>query len=351
MKARYIIIPLIIIAAVAGIILVRNLSQDTLEDYPIGTVGNTAGNLNNGGYFCEYDGKVYFSNSFDNGAMYVMNSDESECDKIINQSVKQINVAGSHMFYYQSDNTSGSDLGSLLKSSGLYRATTAGKHLSCLKRGVIGTVLLSGSSLYYQYYDKASGYSLYKMDLKTEEDTLLAADLTNPACGVDRYIYFNGTTNDHDLYRLDTTTDEITRAFTGNIWNPVYSEGYIYYQNLDENYNIYRLNINSGEVSIVAKYRTEAFNVFGSYVFFTVSAKDGDPCLMRIAGDGTGATRLLSGNFCNLCVTSRYLYFNVYETGELYHCSLTSDSPSLFSGASAATEEAYKKYKNGAVQN
>ena len=29
------------------------------------TVGNTPGNLNNGGYFCESDGRVYFANAYD----------------------------------------------------------------------------------------------------------------------------------------------------------------------------------------------------------------------------------------------------------------------------------------------
>ena len=34
------------------------------------TVGNTAGNLNNGGLFCESDGKVFFANAYDNNALY-----------------------------------------------------------------------------------------------------------------------------------------------------------------------------------------------------------------------------------------------------------------------------------------
>lgn len=36
------------------------------------TVGNTAGNLNNSGYFCEYDGTVYFANAYDSNTLYSM---------------------------------------------------------------------------------------------------------------------------------------------------------------------------------------------------------------------------------------------------------------------------------------
>ena len=43
-----------------------------------GTTGNTAGNLNNGGLFCESDGKVYFANAYDGGALYCMNPNETE---------------------------------------------------------------------------------------------------------------------------------------------------------------------------------------------------------------------------------------------------------------------------------
>ena len=32
--------------------------------------GNTAGNLYNGGLFCEYNGVIYFSNPNDNGRLY-----------------------------------------------------------------------------------------------------------------------------------------------------------------------------------------------------------------------------------------------------------------------------------------
>ena len=41
-------------------------------------IGNTAGNLINGGLFCEYNDKIYFANPDDYNKLYVMNSD---CNK------------------------------------------------------------------------------------------------------------------------------------------------------------------------------------------------------------------------------------------------------------------------------
>ena len=44
--------------------------------------GNTAGNLYNGGSFCEYNGVIYFSNPNDNGKLYSMDSNGQNLKKI-----------------------------------------------------------------------------------------------------------------------------------------------------------------------------------------------------------------------------------------------------------------------------
>ena len=43
--------------------------QEHIPANASGTVGNTAGNLNQIGLFCEHDGTVYFSNAYENGSL------------------------------------------------------------------------------------------------------------------------------------------------------------------------------------------------------------------------------------------------------------------------------------------
>ena len=64
-----IILILVIYAVISGIV--------KKPDYNT-TPGNLAGNLNNNGLFCEDSeaGIVYFSNSYDGGALYSMKSNE-----------------------------------------------------------------------------------------------------------------------------------------------------------------------------------------------------------------------------------------------------------------------------------
>ena len=66
-------------------------------------MGNTAGNVNNGGYFCEYDGVVYFSNPYDGGSLYSMSPDETNLKKLISAKVSNINAGGRYLFYYQAE--------------------------------------------------------------------------------------------------------------------------------------------------------------------------------------------------------------------------------------------------------
>ena len=60
--------------------------------------GNTAGNLNNKGLFCEQDGIVYFSNAYDNNVLYSMSPDESNVKRLNNVSVASLNADPKRIF-------------------------------------------------------------------------------------------------------------------------------------------------------------------------------------------------------------------------------------------------------------
>ena len=49
--------------------LVISSFMNRIPSNDISVTGNTGGNLNNGGLFCELDGKIYFANSYDNDRM------------------------------------------------------------------------------------------------------------------------------------------------------------------------------------------------------------------------------------------------------------------------------------------
>ena len=75
------IIFLIVVTVIVSAMLFLNIYVSRIPENPSGTTGNTAGNLNNNGLYCEDEGIVYFANPYDNGALYSMNVDETDMKK------------------------------------------------------------------------------------------------------------------------------------------------------------------------------------------------------------------------------------------------------------------------------
>ena len=69
------------ITALTIIILIYIISKRVpMNDENV--VGNTPGNLYNGGLFLEMDGRVYFSNPLGNDSLYSMNPDETDLKEL-----------------------------------------------------------------------------------------------------------------------------------------------------------------------------------------------------------------------------------------------------------------------------
>ena len=82
-KSKPLIVFSILLLVIVLLLAIYILFTQRVSKNPAGTVGNTAGNLNNGGFFCEYNGTVYFSCSADGGSLFSMDADE--------QNVKRLN--------------------------------------------------------------------------------------------------------------------------------------------------------------------------------------------------------------------------------------------------------------------
>ena len=119
-NSKGILIIIVIILLLIGVTVLSTFSKK-IPANPDDTVGNSAGNLNNKGLFCETEDKIYFANAYDNNKLYSMNLDGSEIEKIGDASVEYLCNGGNYLYYYQSSNEGGSGLGYLRTISGLYR--------------------------------------------------------------------------------------------------------------------------------------------------------------------------------------------------------------------------------------
>lgn len=277
--------------------------------------GNTAGNLNNGGLFCESNGVVYFSNPYDGGCLYSMTPDETDMKKLTTSGVSSINADENYLYYYLDSSKKGSGLGYVQRTYGIYRSKHNGKSTECLKRGNAITIQLCGNYLYYQNFDNKNknGTELYKIKIDKSEDKRVADYNINPASCINGVIYYNGTENDHYLYSLNTTNDSSSVIWEGDVWNPVYDNGYFYFMNVSDNYSLCRYLPNENVVEKLTDDRVDFFNVCGNYIYYQKSSSS-EPALKRMYTDGSNVEIVASGIYKNINATSRYVYFSGFDS-------------------------------------
>lgn len=278
------------------------------------TVGNSPGNLNNGGYFCETEEKIYFANAYDNFALYSMNPDETDLQKLNNGAVSSINTAGKYLYYAQVSNGSSNSggIGNAVRMAGIYRSNLKGKSVVGLDRCDIVSMQLCGNYLYYEKYDKQIGTSLDKIRIDKKDQQTVAEAIINPNCFVDGRIYYNGAAEDHYLYALDVSTDRASVVWQGNIWNPIVQNGYVYYMDVAENYRLCRYSLANNVVEVLTNDRIDMFNVYDNYIYYQVSSAD-SPALKRMLIDGTSQEIVREGVYQNINITSQYVYFNAFN--------------------------------------
>lgn len=295
---------------------------------PEGTVGNTAGNLNNDGLFCEYDGTVYFSNARDNGRLYAMNADESGVRRLSELKVRNILAGGRYLFYYQLGEPASSGPGNIVTVKTFNRSNLKGKQDTSLTWDSVVCAQLVDNELYLMT-EGANGAPFYKMKTDGSDAVTLADYQVNPACAVDGTIYYNGTQNNHYLYGFDTASGAVYEIWRGNLWYPVLDGGYVYYLDVAENYRLCRYSLSGDMVEVLTNDRADCFNVGGGYIYYQ---KNGDtPQLKCMRTDGTDVKVIAEGNYTKINMTSQYVYFQEFGMeSSLYHSYLGSDSYSEF---------------------
>ncbi len=319
-KAKTILTFTIIGIILAAFIVISFLTRRIpLND--VSMTGNTPGNLNNGGYFCETEEKIYFGNAYDGYKLYSMNRDGTELKKLGENPVYCLNAGGKYLYYTMQTNSDGSGLGFMYKTSGIYRSKLNGKSTVCLDRCYILAMQLCGSYIYYEKYDNKAGTSLEKIRIDKKDKQTIANYIVNPVCYVNGKIYYNGTQKDHYLYALDTSNDTSSTVWTGNIWNPIYHNGYVYYMDVENNYLLCRYSMSDDVVEVLTNDRVDLFNVYDNMIYFQTNSETA-PALKRMYVDGSSLETVSDGVYENINITSQYVYFNTFgEPTPVYQTS------------------------------
>ena len=290
-----------------------------VPDNPAGTIGNTGGNLNNEGLFCQDGDTVYFSNPNDNFNLYSMDLYGGNQKKVLNMPAKYINVAGNYLYYNQVDTDTKLVYGFAAETHGIYRFKKGSRNeTKGFDRTVAGQVIVVDNYVYYQHYDDNNGITLYRCTTNGTDKAEVVKKIVNPCCVIDGNILYPDQDNKFYINMFDPVTLTDSLFLNERMYNPVYSDGYIYYIAIGDDYPLCRFNLSSRIVEKLTEDRVDTFNVIGDYIYYQKNSTT-DPMLVRIRTNGEGYEIIATGNYTNINTTSYYTYFQNYlEPEKLY---------------------------------
>lgn len=318
-KTLIIISSVIILALIAAFIFFSN--RVTFNDET--TLGNSSGNLLNGGLFCEEDGKIYFSNPNDDGTLYVMNNDCTNFKKLSDDKVSQINAAGKYLFYARKNyekNTQKSIFN--FSNSGIYRINKTGGNLTRLYKDLVGTVNLAGNYIYYQHYSEEEeplGLSFFRVRIDQKKETCISEEPINPIAIEHNILYYIGTEKNHNIYAMNLQTDDHTLLYEGNAANCIVQDDFIYFMDLENNYAITRISLDGSKKTALIPERSTAYNISpsGKYIYYQVDEGENNG-LYRFNTETEKSTLILSGYYNSIHITSNYVFFQEFNTETTY---------------------------------
>ena len=132
--------------------------------------GNTAGNLYNGGAFCEYNGTIYFSNPSDAYKLYSMDSDGTNLKKLANDIPTYINADENYVYYIRNNPRGSLDFNYVaFYQNALVRIDHDGNNLVILDQEPCLYASLLGNYIYYLHYSTDDASTLYKVRIDGAE--------------------------------------------------------------------------------------------------------------------------------------------------------------------------------------
>lgn len=320
-KIPYIILSVIFLFLIVFLFVISAIDEITKQND--GTVlGNTAGNLYNGGLFCEYDGVIYFANHKDDNSLYRMNAATcSNIEKLHHDRVCYLNADENYLYYSRINHQREEGSASIftLYNTGLYRVNRKnGNNLHSIYRNPCGLALLYGNNLYYQHYQDNEGLSLHRVSTDGESNIELSSEALLPASIADGAIYYAGVNKDHNLHTLDLTTGESNTLLERNIYFPIVREEGIYFMTLGD-YAIHRYNPTTGTSEKLIANPCSTYNISndGRYLYYQIDRTDNNRiCVLDL--NTMTSTTILEGDFGQIHVTSNYVFFTDFAETTVY---------------------------------
>lgn len=294
--------------------------------------GNLPGNLYNKGLFCDYDGRIYFKNISDGGALYSCKDNLTDFKRISTDNVSYINVDGNHIYYSRMNlERNNESLLASFNSNGLYRCDMKGNKITSLYNSPTGLISLCGNDIIYQHYDTKTGLTLYSVGIDGKKEKKISDNPISPGCYDGKYMYYSEMDNDHYIIKYDIKSGSTSTYLKVRTMYPIINNNYIYYMDIDDNYCVHRYSMKTGETTKITDERCATYNISisGRYIYYQTDASDSNR-LCRMDLTNNDVITIMDGNFNNINVTENYMFFSDMNLTKYYYVENGTNIPKAF---------------------
>ena len=315
----------VVVFIVGGLTLLRILGgrEKKVPLNEAGTVGNTAGNLYNGGSFCEKNGYIYFSNPYDSGRLYCMDNASGEVTKLANGNASFINAAGNYVYFYSDAASDQAGLGYVRRGRGIYRLDVSSKkhdNIMIAESTCDGMVLADNNILYTSFgaTEKNDGNALVTLNtvsIAGGDPTVLFEGHPNVGCVKGGKLYFSEMQKEGTLKMIDPVSGDGSDVSSERMFLPIADGSKIYYLDSNDDYHIKVYDTSDDSIREISSKRCDTYNVYEDWIYFqTVDTSDNEGyALMRIRTDGSDEEVVRYGVHRNICITDDYVYFREFN--------------------------------------
>lgn len=306
--------------ATAIIILIYVITNHTYYNDAT-TYGSTAGNLYNGGLFCEQEDRIYFSNFNDDGALYKMDLELRKVEKISEDKACFINADNHYVYYSRINYTKESSTKSIFifYNRGIYRIDHDGSSLTLLYKDPSGLLTLYGNHIYYQHYNTKTGTTFYRVGIDAKNEEKISDEPLLPASFYNGYLYYTGVTNDHFIRSMNVETKQDQIIYEGNCYMPIATKEGIYYLSLEDKYALCRIDHDGSNKTVLVERFCSTYNISpdGNTLYYQVDGGENNRICKLDLSTMTTET-IIDGNYKNIHVTSNYVFFRDFNETNIY---------------------------------
>ncbi|MCI9539711.1 MAG: DUF5050 domain-containing protein [Lachnospiraceae bacterium] len=309
-QVKLIFIIFLIMVFISFIVFLQMM--DFTPDNDITATGNTAGNLYNGGYFCEYNDDIYFSWPADDHAIYCMKKDGSLSKTRVTDAFS-INIYNDYLYYGR--NAAKGKTRSFLdgRPFGVYRVSLKSGRSKSLCNSLSAYICLCGNNLFLQEYTDTSLY-FSRVDVKDSKDFERISSIGYPiSCADNGYLYYAELEENHNIYRYDSRTGATELFYEGSCYQPIYENGFLYFIDLADGYALKRYNVSSQEITVITNDRCINYNVSDSVILYQIENPDTNHYALYRNNTAGTEEELVAKESCNhINIAGDYAYFQYF---------------------------------------